>query len=247
VARRATVINQEREQAGFLLVLDAGDSLTGDQPPAQSTLGRTSVTAMNMMGYDAMALGGQDLALSLPALRQRIAEAEFAILSANAVVSPTGEMVATSYLLHQFDGHTVAIVGLSEDSGTRDIAVRDPLVTAREIVAQLSTQADVIILLSHAGPLVDQQIAEAVPGIDLVISGGKFTSDSPWRSEKTGTLLLHADAASPGHAGRRIGIARLTFDQAGQLVDQSWQRLDLVPEVASDTTMLNWVREQLAP
>jgi 2',3'-cyclic-nucleotide 2'-phosphodiesterase (5'-nucleotidase family) len=202
---------------------------------------------MNMMGYDAVALGGQDLALSLPVLRQRIAEAEFAILSANAVVSPTGELVATPYLMHRFAGHTVAIVGLSDGSGTRDIAVRDPLVTAREVVAQLSTEADVIVLLSHAGPLVDQQIAEAVPGIDLIISGGKFTSDSPWRSEKTGALLLHADAASPGHAGRRIGIARLTFDQAGQLVEQSWQRLDLGPEIASDATMLNWVREQLAP
>jgi 2',3'-cyclic-nucleotide 2'-phosphodiesterase (5'-nucleotidase family) len=228
-------------------VLDAGDSLTGDQPPAQSTLGRTSVTAMNMMGYDAMALGGQDMSLGLPVLRQRIAEAEFTVLSANAVVSPTGELVATPYLLRQFDGHTVAIVGLSGDSGTRDIAVRDPLETTRETVAQLSAQADVIILLSHAGPLTDQQIAEAVPGIDIIIGGGTFADDSPWRSEETGTLLLHADAASPGHAGRRVGIARLTFDQTGQLVDQSWQRLELLPEVASDATMLNWVQEQLAP
>jgi 5'-nucleotidase/UDP-sugar diphosphatase len=247
VARRATIINQEREQSAFLLVLDAGDSLTGDQPPAQSTLGRTSVIAMNLMGYDAMALGSQDMSLGLPALRQRIAEAEFTVLSANAVVSSTGALVAIPYLLRQFDGHTVAIVGLSGDSGTQDIAVRDPLEASRETVARLSPQADVIILLSHAGSSIDRQIAEVVPGIDIIISGGTFVNDSPWRSEETGTLLLHADSASPGHAGRRIGIARLTFEQMGQLVDQSWQRLELVPEVASDARMLKWVQEQLTP
>jgi 5'-nucleotidase/UDP-sugar diphosphatase len=245
VARRATRIAQEREKGGFLLVLDAGDSLVGDQDPATKTQGQTSVAAMNLMGYDALALGPQDLALGLDVLRQRIVEAEFAVLSANAVVSATGELLASPYLLRVFDGHKVAIVGLSGREGTPEIAVLDPLGTIQAVVAEVATQADVVILLSHAGASVDQRIAEAVPGVDLIVSGGRFEFATPWRSEKTGTLVVHADQASPGHAGRRLGIAELTFDVQGQLVEQSWQRLDLTPEIVDDPAMATWVQQQM--
>jgi 5'-nucleotidase/UDP-sugar diphosphatase len=241
------MIAQERERGGFLLVLDAGDSLVGDRDPALKTQGATSVAAMNMMGYDALALGQQDLALGLEVLRQRVAEAEFALLSANAVVSGTGELITTPYLLREFDGHKVAVIGLSGGSGTPEIAVLDPAETARALVAELARQADVIILLSHAGTPVDQQIAEALPKVDLIVSGGQLQLASPWRSEKTGALILHADQATPGHAGRKLGIARLTFDAGGRLVAQEWQGVDLTPEIPDDPALATWVQQQMGP
>jgi 5'-nucleotidase/UDP-sugar diphosphatase len=241
------MIAQERERGGFLLVLDAGDSLVGDRDPALKTQGATSVATMNMMGYDALALGPQDLALGLDVLRKRMAEAEFAMLSANAVVSATGELVATPYLLREFGDHRVALIGLSGGSGTPEIAVLDPAETARALVAELARQADVIILLSHAGTPVDQQIAEALPKVDLIVSGGQLQLASPWRSEKTGVLIMHADQATPGHAGRKLGIARLTFDAAGRLVAQEWQGVDLTPEIPDDPALATWVQQQMGP
>jgi 2',3'-cyclic-nucleotide 2'-phosphodiesterase (5'-nucleotidase family) len=243
VARRATVIKQEREKGAFVLLLDAGDSLASDQDPARQTQGRTSVGALNRMGYDAMVLGPQDLALGPEALRQRIGEAKFAVLSANAVVSGTNDLVATPFVLREFHGLTLAVVGLS-GGGTPEIAVRDPLQAARTVVAEVAPQANVVILLSHAGALVDQQIAAAVPGIDVIVSGGAFELATPWRSPKTGTLILHADQASPGHAGRRLGIAQLAFDAQGQLVEENWQQLALGPDIADDAEMALWVRQQ---
>jgi len=247
VARRVTVFKQERERGEAVLVLDAGNSLVGDREPAKSTQGQTSVMAMNLMGYDAMALSPQDLALGLKVLRKRIAEAKFAVLSANAVVSATGDLLATPYLSRQMDGRKVVVIGLSAEKGTREITVRDSLETVRTVVAQVADQADVIILLSHAGVLVDRQIAEAVPGIDLIVSGGDFELTTAWRSEEMGTLVLLADQASPGHAGRRVGIAQLVFDGDGQLVAQAWRRLALAPEVADDPMMSKWVLEQDGP
>ena len=217
----------------------------GDQDPARKTQGETSVAAMNLMDYDAMALGPNELALGLSVLRQRIAEAEFAVLSADAVLSDTGELVAVPYTLRAFDGYQVAIIGLSGGGGVPGILILDPLETAQNVVAQVMPLADVIILLSHAGTSIDQQIAENVPGIDLIIGGGKFELATPWRSEKTGTLILHADEASPGHAGRRLGIARLTFDTQGQLVEQAWQRLDLSQDIPEDPEMMDWVWQQM--
>lgn len=245
MTRRATKIAEERAKGDALLVLDAGDSLVGDQDPARKTQGETSVAVMNLMDYDAMALGPNELALGLSVLRQRIAEAEFAVLSADAVLSDTGELVAVPYTLRAFDGYQVAIIGLSGGGGVPGILILDPLETAQNVVAQVMPLAEVIILLSHAGTSIDQQIAENVPGIDLIISGGKFELATPWRSEKTGTLILHADEASPGHAGRRLGIARLTFDTQGQLVEQAWQRLDLSQDIPEDPEMMDWVWQQM--
>jgi 2',3'-cyclic-nucleotide 2'-phosphodiesterase (5'-nucleotidase family) len=238
------VINQERALGGPVLVLDAGDGLVGDRDPARRTQGETSVAALNLLGYDAMALGPKDLALGLDVLRRRIAEADFAVLSANAVVLTSGELLAIPYLVRLFDGHVVAIVGLSGGGGTAEITLLDPLETARAMVAEVATQADVIILLSHAGALVDQQISQLVPGIDLIISGGEMQIEIPWWSEGTGTLILHADVSSPGHAGRRMGIARLGFDDAGRLAAQSWEQLTLGPEVTDDPAISAWVARQ---
>ncbi len=244
MARRATKIAQTRQQGGFSLLLDAGDSLTGDADPARKTQGQTSVAAMNMLGYDAMALGPQDLSLGLSLLQQRMGEAKFATLSANAVISATGELLAKPYVIREFGGRKVAVVGLSGGNGTADISVRDPFKTAQTVVAQVAGQADIVILLSHAGETVDQKIADAVPGIALIVSGGPFALAMPWHSEKTGTFIVHADEATAGHAGRRIGIATLALDSSGKMSLPNWQRIELGPEIAEDPAMAEWVKKQ---
>jgi 2',3'-cyclic-nucleotide 2'-phosphodiesterase (5'-nucleotidase family) len=244
VARRATKIAQTRQQGEFSLLLDAGDSLTGDTDPARKSQGQTSVTVMNMLGYDAMALGPQDLSLGLAVLQQRMAEAKFAVLSANAAISATGELLAKPYVIRDLGGRKVAIVGLSGGNGTAEIAVRDPFKTAQTIVAQLAGQADVVILLSHAGETVDQKIADAVPRISLIVSSGPFALAMPWHSEKTGTFIVHADEATSGHAGRRIGIAMLASDPSGKVSLPNWQHVDLGPEIADDPVMAEWVKKQ---
>ena len=225
-------------------MLDAGDSLVGDLDPARKTQGQTSIAAMNLMGYDAMALGPQDLALGRGVLQQRIAEAKFAVLSANAVVSATGKLVATPYVLRELGGRQVALVGLSGGSGTSEIAVRDPLEAARSVVALVAGRADLVIVLSHAGASVDQQIADAVPGIALIVSGGPLVIPSPWRSARTGTVVVQADEAQPGHAGRVMGVATLTIDPRGPVV-QDWQRVAIVDSIPEDPAMAAWVQEQL--
>ncbi len=246
VARRATTITKERNQGKAVLVLDAGDSLTGDQDPALRTQGKSSVEALNRLGYDALALGPADLALGLAALRSRMAEVKFAVLSANAVNAATGELIAKPYAVRTFGDYRVAIVGLSGGPGSREITVRDPLATAQAIVPGALRQAHAVILLSHAGPEVDRKIADAVPGIAAIISGGASGLTDPWRSAKTGALVIRADDASPGHAGRQMGIARLTLDGQGKLSSQTWQRLALGPEVAGDPALAAWVQEQMS-
>ena len=51
---------------------------------------------------------------------------------------------------------------------------------------------------------------------------------------------FHADLVAPGHAGRNIGLAQLTFDRKGELTDQAWQRIKLGPEIVKDPAMVEW-------
>jgi len=242
VARRATKITDERKSGSPLLVLDAGNSLTGDRDPALQSAGASSVEAMNLLGYDAVALGPKDLALGTAALRQRIAEASFSFLSANAVDRSTGELLAKPYAVRDVGGYRVAIIGISGLGDTEQISVRDPLAAVRAAVADAEVESDVIVVLSNAGAEVNQRIADGVTGIAAIIGGGTGASAEPWVSSRTNTPVFHADEGSPGHAGRVLGVARLVVDRNDTLTDYTWKPLKLGPEVPDDAAVAMWLK-----
>jgi 2',3'-cyclic-nucleotide 2'-phosphodiesterase (5'-nucleotidase family) len=244
VARRATKVSEERKTEGAILVLDAGNSLTGDREPARGSEGATSVEVMNLVGYDAMALGPMDLSLGRDVLRQRIAEARFHMLSANAIDSKTGTLLTEPFTVLGVDTMRVAIIGLSGPSSGGDIAVGDPVEGVRDALSELKAQADLVIVLSNAGISVDQKIADTVPGVAAIIEGGAGALSKPWKSDLTGTPIFHADEASPGHAGRILGVARLVLDRDGSLADYAWERFPLGPEIADDPSVAAWVASE---
>lgn len=246
MTRRATVIRQEREQAQYTLLLDAGNSILGEKEPAKKSLGKSSIEAMNLMGYDAMTLGSLDLMLGLDDLKQRIGEADFAVLSANAYLANSKELVATPYVVLERADHRVGILGITDLASTQDIVVADPLQTARERVPELRGQADIVIVLSHAGVKVDKVIAEQVPGIDLIVSGNTVAMETPYIAPLTGAVVVHAEAPHAGTAGTYIGVADLSFDASGKLLRHDWSRTLLNISIAEDPTMAKWLQEAKA-
>ncbi len=250
MARRATKIKQERAANPHVLLLDAGDSWLGDQPLAQSSNGAASVEVMNQLGYDAMTLSQRELQLDLDTLRERMAAAQFAVLSANAVLDGSGELVAEPYVIREVGDHRVAIIGLTEEgakpapttAGQPAVVVTDPIAAARKTVAEASRKADVIIVLSHLGRVLDLQLVAQVPGIDLIVEG-RLDGSQPGaiRDEASGTILALAEAPTPGHAGRMVGVARLQIGGQGTVVDYQWQVVALTPDYADDPDMLNWL------
>jgi 2',3'-cyclic-nucleotide 2'-phosphodiesterase (5'-nucleotidase family) len=120
VARRATVIKQARRSAPEALVVDAGDSLIGDQTPATTSQGASSVELLNKMGYDALVLGESDLVrLGVDRLAQLASLAQFPLLSANVVFSDTQALPegvrewVRPYVIQEVGGYSVALIGLT--------------------------------------------------------------------------------------------------------------------------------------
>lgn len=247
MARRATKVKTERAASPNVLLLDAGNSIYGDENLTRSTQGQVAIEAMNLIGYDAMALGAGDFRLGLEVLQTRIAEAQFPILSANVLKADTGQPFVTPYVIKKVGGYRIAILGLTDigeeaenilGDDANALKLLDPLEMARHTVAELRPQADLVIALSHLGTQLNRQLADTVPGIDVIV-GGLVTewTYEPWRSQVSGTLLVEADVPSPGHVGRQIGVLRLQLEGGHGIASYTWENVTLTPDYSDDPDM----------
>lgn len=242
MARRATVIREQRTKTQTLLVLDAGASLSGEKDPAAKTHGASSVELLNRMGYDALAVGLKDVReLGLSEFKKRMAEAKFAVLSANTYLTGTKELLATPYIVREMGGHRVAILGLTEAGATRDVYATDPLAAARGMMPELQSKADIIIVLSHAGARADVNIAEQVAGVDFIAGGDEIPIDNPYSAKNNDAMLAIPSFPRPGAAGENVGLAQLTFDSAGQRLNATWRQIVLDAALRDDAEIAQYV------
>ncbi|MEM6487197.1 MAG: 5'-nucleotidase C-terminal domain-containing protein [Pseudomonadota bacterium] len=176
VARLATVIAEVRARGGTVLATSGGDSIS---PSLLSSFdqGAHIIALLNMVGLDAMALGNHEFDFGPDVTRARIAEAEFTVLSNNAL-EPDGTLidgVAESMTIEVGD-HTVGVFGLTTDgtavkSSPGDITFGDPVAVAATTAAALrEAGADVVIALTHTDRPEDEQLY-AAGDVDLVLSG----------------------------------------------------------------------------
>jgi 2',3'-cyclic-nucleotide 2'-phosphodiesterase (5'-nucleotidase family) len=241
LARRATFIAQQRAQNQHLLVLDAGDALFSDRALTQASQGALIIEAMNMMGYDAMVLGEQDLRLGPAVLRERMKEAFFPFLSANVRARGEGHLFAQPYTLVDLGGRTWAIVGLTglPPAEVAGLVVDDPVGAAREWIPEAARQAEVLIVLSHLGWSQNILLADMFPEVDLIIGGGaELARIQQATSAVTGSQLVQAEFPSAGHAGRMIGRWQVGFSNEGRLIVGEWQVVGLEPSYADDPAIV---------
>lgn len=195
---------------------------------------------MNLIGYDAMVIGDLDLQLGVDVLRQRIADAQFPILSANLIAVAENSLLAEPYTVVDVGGRKVGIIGLTWDGiSADDPSIKDKFLLLKadlvlpQYVAELSQQADIVILLSNMGFEEDQRLSTAVPGIDLIVGGRtRMVMESAWRNEKTGTLIVQA-----GAQGEWIGRRVLRIDSAGIVTQHQDELVYLTEDFVDDPEM----------
>jgi len=197
---------------------------------------------MNAMGYDAMALGEGDLAqLGVEGILRRAQEAQFPFLSANAYLTGTEDLLVAPYTVLNIGSRHVAIVGITGPANNAEVEIRDPLEAARDTIAQVRDQSDILILLSHAGLEVNREIAKILPEIDLIVSGGGSEITRELEEADSGPFIVQADLPTPGHAGRRIGAGSWIFGLENAVVGQQWENIALTTAYPDDPDMQAWV------
>ena len=85
----AALASQYESEGAYVLILDAGDFSQGDTAVSVSE-GATAVELMNMVGYDAVALGNHEFDYGFEALKKNMENAQFPVLAAN--VKYNGEL-----------------------------------------------------------------------------------------------------------------------------------------------------------
>ena len=239
-------------------MLDTGDALVGGGWLGEPTEGVVVVAGMNLMGYDALALGPEELALGLDTLRARMDEAEFPMLSANVVLSGTEELLAQPFTVIQAGDHRLGVIGLTRPldpasgpaapaAGVRPsewvrpqewARVLDPQEAAARYVPHVAEQVEIVIVLTNLDYRAGLALAGAVPGIDLLVAA---LPDQPAgalvRAPATGTIVVSAEQPAPRHTGRRVGRLVVTVDGEGNLSGESWASHAMDKTLADDPLM----------
>ena len=230
------MIKETHARSENVLLLDGGNALWGDRPLAVQSEGKVIIEAMNLLGYAAMVIGDQDLQWGAEVLRQRIADAEFPVLSANLQVAGENTLLASPYTLLEVGGHTVGLIGLTWDQ-TRVASEEFVLLNAEEAlrtyVPEVAEQADIIILLSNMGHEDDLRLAARVPGIDLIVgSRTRIPLPQALRDFTNDTLVVQA-----GSLGQWFGRITLHLDSSGVVTGHHDELLLLTEDYPDDPEM----------
>ena len=190
MAARKTVIDSIRTEVaaagGYSLLLDGGDVNTG-VPESDLQDAVPDFKGMNLLGYDAMAVGNHEFDKPPVVLRMQRELAKFPMLSAN--IYSGGERLFAPYKIFNLGGVRVALLGLTtEDTqkmahpdNLKNIEFRSAIGEAAKLVPLLRAQADVVIAATHMGHYEngnhgtqaagDVEMARAVSGLNLVVGG----------------------------------------------------------------------------
>ncbi len=234
MARRATVVRQIREQSAHVLLVDAGDVHQGCLL-ADAFQGEPDIELMNELGYVAMGLGNHDLDYGLQTLLRRRDAAFFPILSANLFDAESGERLLEPYTIVEAGGVKIALTNLAGPDWPHIVSAElaaalrfaDPIETARELIPQLRTQADLVVVLGHQYLKDDYALASAVPGIDVIISAHEHAKlDQP--IQIGGTLIVQ-DYQWGAYLGR-LDVAV----SGGRITSYAWGLIPLTADIPAD-------------
>lgn len=190
-ARLATAVNDIRQLRGAqnVLLVDAGDTF-GDQLLSNLTRGAATLRMMDALGYQFMALGNHDYEYTAERTRQLQETVHFPMRGANAIVASTGQsFLGDPTAVIAVGGVRVGLLALTyhntDQTGNRDntrgLQFRSGIDVARRYVPELRKRADVIVVVSHQGTVVDSLLGERVAGIDLIVGGHSHDRIQPPR------------------------------------------------------------------
>ncbi len=222
---------------GNAILIDAGDSFNGTLYFSVYK-GEESARFMNLLGYQAMAVGNHEFDNGPAHLADFLDHVEIPVLSANIDTSaePLLDGRLAPYTVIDVNGEPVGVIGLTtidvpiSSSPGPTLKFNDYLSSLAPVLADLNGQGiDKIVLLSHVGYGDDLRLAAQVDGIDVIVGGrhshtllsstdlaaaGPYpTVVAPFRCDP---VLVQAEAY-----GKYLGQLVLTFDGDGDIL--SWE------------------------
>ncbi|EAA8874629.1 bifunctional UDP-sugar hydrolase/5'-nucleotidase [Salmonella enterica subsp. enterica] len=177
LAAQKTLVDSIRkevaQEGGNVLLLSGGDINTG-VPESDLQDAEPDFRGMNLIGYDAMAVGNHEFDNPLTVLRQQEKWAKFPFLSANIYQKSTGERLFKPWAIFTRQDIKIAVIGLTTDDTAKignpeyftDIEFRKPAEEAKVVIQELNMneKPDVIIATTHMGHYDNGDHGSNAPG-----------------------------------------------------------------------------------
>ena len=181
----AAIVDSLRAIDPFLLVLSAGDNRTGNPyNDLYEPITYPMISMMNLIGFDASALGNHEYDSGVKGLARVIGLSNFPYLAANISCPDETGIQVRPYKVFDVKGIKVGVLGITQ-VGTLGIPDTSPdnvkgltFQQPEEVIPQykwLTEQCDVNVLLTHVGFEVDVELAKRFPYYDLIVSSHTHT------------------------------------------------------------------------
>ena len=166
LAARKTLLDRIRAEVkaagGEVLLLDGGDVNTG-VPESDLQDAEPDFKGMNLLGYDAIAVGNHEFDKPVAVLDKQRQWAKFPLLAAN--IYKGGRRMFEPYRVFERGGYRIAVIGLTTDDTQKmvlpenivGIEFRKPADEAAKLMPELRSKADMVIAATHMGHYSDGQ------------------------------------------------------------------------------------------
>lgn len=226
--RRAALIDQIRQEAEHVLLLDSGDVFQGT-PYFNFFAGELEFKLMSQMGYDACTIGNHDFDAGLEGLVKQLPHTNFPLLSANYDFKGT-LMEGKTLPYHIIEkgpirvglfGLGIELEGLVPQNLYGKTIYQEPIERANAVARKLREEkkCDLIICLSHLGyryrdgKVSDQVLAAQSKHIDIILGGHTHT----FMRQPESAPNLDGEPViinQVGFAGLRLGRLDIQFDRS---------------------------------
>ena len=156
LARKSTIIKDLKSEGHDVIVADAGNLFfKKDKLSSGVTIDHAKETAniivdcFNIIGCDVFSPGSHDYAAGFDFMQQLQKKSNFPYISAN-IFGKNGEKLYDPYIIVEKQGKKIGFIGLSSVFLNEKLTVKDPFKTLKNIINEVDSKTDMIILLFNA-------------------------------------------------------------------------------------------------
>jgi len=156
LARKSTIINDLKKEGNDVIVADAGNLFfKKDKISSGITIDTAKETAkiivdcFNAIGCDVFSPGSHDFAAGFEFVKDLENRSNFPYISAN-IFGKNGEKLYEPYIIIEKQGKKIGFLGLSSVFLNEKVTVKDPFKVMKNIINDLESKTDMIILLFNA-------------------------------------------------------------------------------------------------
>ncbi len=246
MARRATLIQELREKRKWeVLPVDVGSQIKRYGKQSEIKFQKTA-DGLRKMGYQAVALGADDLKLTPGDLLAATNPDDKPSIFTSVNVALLDRTLTPRYRIVEAAGKKIGIIAVLGDEAEKklkgDELMHSPALESLKTAAlEVQEQkCDLYVLLAHATMDETQQLAKEVPIFDLVVTSGGLGEPTYELAKIEGTKSLLAQVGTKGMYAGVVGV----FDAPQQPL--RYQRIPLDSQYGDDDAMIKLLAEYQA-